>query len=55
MNGHAAPSGVVDFSLTYFVTGAQFLVKKGSAIHGIQEHRAGASPPSRIDEREDRP
>ena len=27
----------VDFSLTYFVTGAQFLVKKGSAIHGIQD------------------
>ncbi len=26
----------VDFSLTYFVTGAQFLVKKGSAIKGIQ-------------------
>ena len=27
----------VDFSLTYFVTGAQFLVPKGSAIHGIQD------------------
>jgi polar amino acid transport system substrate-binding protein len=27
----------VDFSLTFFVTGAQFLVKKGSAIHGIQD------------------
>jgi polar amino acid transport system substrate-binding protein len=26
----------VDFSLTYFVTGAQFLVKKGTAIKGIQ-------------------
>jgi ABC-type amino acid transport substrate-binding protein len=25
----------VDFSLTYFYTGAQFLVKKGSPIHGI--------------------
>jgi len=27
----------VEFSLTFFVTGAQFLVKKGSPIHGIQE------------------
>jgi ABC-type amino acid transport substrate-binding protein len=27
----------VDFSLTYFVTGAQFLVKKGSAIRGVQD------------------
>jgi ABC-type amino acid transport substrate-binding protein len=27
----------VDFSLTFFVTGAQFLVKKGSPIKGIQE------------------
>ena len=27
----------VDFSLTFFVTGAQFLVKKGSAIRGIQD------------------
>jgi glutamate/aspartate transport system substrate-binding protein len=26
----------VDFSITYFVTGAQFLVKKGSPIKGIQ-------------------
>ncbi len=26
----------VDFSLTYFVTGAQFLVKKGNLIKGIQ-------------------
>src|SRR6185436_16117434 len=26
----------VDFSLTYFVTGAQFLVKKGSPIKGIK-------------------
>jgi ABC-type amino acid transport substrate-binding protein len=26
----------VDFTLTYFVTGAQFLVKKGSPIKGIQ-------------------
>jgi polar amino acid transport system substrate-binding protein len=26
----------VDFSLTYFVTGAQFLVKKGSPIKGIE-------------------
>ncbi len=26
----------VDFSLTFFVTGAQFLVKKGTAIKGIQ-------------------
>ena len=26
----------VDFSLTFFVTGAQFLVKKGGAIKGIQ-------------------
>lgn len=27
----------VDFSLTYFFTGAQFLVRKGSPIHGIQD------------------
>jgi len=27
----------VDFSLTYFVTGAQFLVPKGSPIRGIQD------------------
>ena len=27
----------VDFSLTFFVTGAQFLVKKGSAIKGLKE------------------
>ncbi len=27
----------VDFSLTFFVTGAQFLVKEGSPIHGIQD------------------
>jgi len=27
----------VDFSLTYFVTGAQFLVKKGSPIKGIKD------------------
>src|SRR3990170_3864184 len=27
----------VDFSLTFFVTGAQFLVKKGSPIKGIQQ------------------
>ena len=27
----------IDFSLTFFVTGAQFLVKKGSAIHGLQD------------------
>ena len=27
----------VDFSLTFFVTGAQFLVKKGSPIKGIKE------------------
>ena len=27
----------VDFSITFFVTGAQFLVKKGSPIHGIQD------------------
>jgi len=27
----------VDFSLTFFVTGAQFLVKKGSPIKGIQD------------------
>lgn len=27
----------VDFSLTYFVTGAQFLVKKGSPIQGVQD------------------
>jgi len=27
----------VDFSLTFFVTGAQFLVKKGSPIRGIQD------------------
>src|SRR5207244_10352207 len=26
----------VDFSLTFFVTGAQFLVKKGSLIKGIE-------------------
>ena len=26
----------VDFSLTYFVTGAQFLVKKGTAIKGLE-------------------
>ena len=27
----------VDFSITFFVTGAQFLVKKGSPIKGIQD------------------
>ena len=27
----------IDFSLTFFVTGAQFLVKKGSPIRGIQD------------------
>lgn len=27
----------VSFSLTFFVTGAQFLVKKGSPIHGIED------------------
>src|SRR5512137_1677524 len=27
----------VDFTLTYFVTGAQFLVKKGSPIRGVQD------------------
>ncbi|MBI3076326.1 MAG: transporter substrate-binding domain-containing protein [Deltaproteobacteria bacterium] len=27
----------VDFSLTFFVTGAQFLVKKGSPVRGIQQ------------------
>ncbi len=27
----------VDFSLTFFVTGAQFLVKKGNPIHGIKD------------------
>jgi ABC-type amino acid transport substrate-binding protein len=27
----------VDFSLTFFVTGAQFMVKKGSPIKGIQD------------------
>jgi ABC-type amino acid transport substrate-binding protein len=27
----------VDFSLTFFYTGAQFLVKKGSAIHGVND------------------
>ncbi len=27
----------VDFSLTYFYTGAQFLVKKGSPIHGVND------------------
>jgi len=27
----------VDFSLTYFFTGAQFLVRKGSPIHGIND------------------
>jgi len=27
----------VDFSLTYFVTGAQFLVKRGSPIKGVQD------------------
>jgi len=27
----------VDFSMTYFVTGAQFLVKEGSPIRGIQD------------------
>ena len=27
----------VDFSLTFFYTGAQFLVKKGSPIHGIND------------------
>jgi ABC-type amino acid transport substrate-binding protein len=26
----------VDFSITYFVTGAQFLVKRGSAVKGLQ-------------------
>ena len=29
----------VDFSVTFFVTGAQFLVRKGSPIKGIQSHR----------------
>ena len=27
----------IDFSLTFFLTGAQFLVKKGSPIHGIND------------------
>jgi ABC-type amino acid transport substrate-binding protein len=27
----------VDFSITFFLTGAQLLVKKGSPIHGIQD------------------
>jgi ABC-type amino acid transport substrate-binding protein len=27
----------VDFSLTFFYTGAQFLVKKGSPIHGVSD------------------
>jgi ABC-type amino acid transport substrate-binding protein len=27
----------VDFSLTFFVTGAQFMVKKGSAIRGVKD------------------
>src|SRR5262245_34427367 len=27
----------VDFSVTFFLTGAQLLVKKGSPIHGIQD------------------
>src|SRR5689334_7404972 len=27
----------VDFSLTFFYTGAQFLVKKGSPIHGVND------------------
>jgi ABC-type amino acid transport substrate-binding protein len=27
----------VDFSVTFFLTGAQFLVKKGSPIHGLQD------------------
>ena len=33
----------VDFSLTFFVTGAQFLVRKGSPIKGIQTSPANAS------------
>ncbi|MBI2369093.1 MAG: transporter substrate-binding domain-containing protein [Deltaproteobacteria bacterium] len=38
----------VDFSLTFFVTGAQFLVKKGSPVRGIQQiagRRIGAQLP----------
>jgi len=27
----------VDFSLTFFVTGAQFMVKKGSPVHGLKD------------------
>ena len=27
----------VDFGVTFFLTGAQFLVKKGSPIHGLQD------------------
>src|ERR1041384_3769145 len=27
----------VDFSLTFFYTGAQFLVKKGSPVHGVND------------------
>ena len=34
---HAARRDSVDFSLTFFVTGAQFLVKKGSPIKGIHD------------------
>ena len=32
----------VDFSLTFFATGAQFLVKKGSPIKGLQSIAASA-------------
>ena len=31
----------VDFSLTFFYTGAQFLVKKGSPIKGLNDTTAG--------------
>jgi ABC-type amino acid transport substrate-binding protein len=34
----------VDFSITYFVTGAQFLVKKGNAINGLRPLRAKGLP-----------
>ena len=32
----------LDFSAVFFVTGAQFLVKKGSPIRGVAEHRRQA-------------
>jgi hypothetical protein len=37
----------VDFSITFFVTGAQFLVKKGARSRASRPSPASASPPSR--------